>query len=70
MTHTFAIRFITASIDIRMGGKNKKLKVGKDRGKGTRVSGPKVTDSRSPSPLSEQGQAAEEPPMSPAFASS
>ena len=41
VTHTFAIRFITSSIDIRMGGKNKKLKAGKNRGKGTRVSSPK-----------------------------
>ena len=64
VTHTFAIRFITLSIDIRMGGKNKKLKAGKNRGKGTRVSSPKVTDSRNPSPLCEQGQAVEEPPMS------
>ena len=32
VTHTFAIRFITASIDTRMGGKNKKLKAGKNRG--------------------------------------
>ena len=48
-----------------MGGKNKKLKKGKNRGKGTRVSYPKVTDSRSASPLCEQGQAVEEPPMSP-----
>ena len=64
VTHTFAIRFITSSIDIRMGGKNKKLKAGKNRGKGTRVSSPTVTDSRSPSPLCEQGQAVEEPPMS------
>ena len=62
VTPTFAIRFITSSIDIRMGGKNTKLKAGKT-GKGTRVSSPKVTDSRSPSPLCEQGQA--KPPMSP-----
>ena len=34
VTHTFAIRFITSSIDIRMGGKNKKLKAGKTEGKG------------------------------------
>ena len=63
VTHTFAIRFITSSIDIRMGGKNKKLKAVKNRGKGTRVSSP-VTDSRSPSPLCEQGQAVEEPHIS------
>ena len=42
VTHTFAIRFITSSIDIRMDGKNKKLKAGKNRGKGTRVSSPKA----------------------------
>ena len=60
VTHTFAIRFITASIAIRMAGKNKKLKAGKNRGKGTRVSSPTVTDSRSPSPLCEKGQAVEE----------
>ena len=34
VTHTFAIRFMTSSIDIRMGGKNKKLKAGKTEGKG------------------------------------
>ena len=65
VTHTFAMRFLTSSIDIRIGGKNKKLKAGKNREKGTRVSSPKVTDSRSPSPLCEQGQVVEEPPMSP-----
>ena len=54
VTHTFAIRFITSSIDIRMGGNNKKLKAVKNRGKGTRVSNPrpKVTDSRSPKSFS------------------
>ena len=42
VTHTFAIRFITSSIDIRMGGKNKKLKAVKNRLIGTRVSSLKV----------------------------
>ena len=66
LTHTFVIRFLTSSIDIRIGGKNKKLKAVKNRGKGTRVSSPrpKVTDSRNSSPLCEQEQAAEEPSMS------
>ena len=41
-----------------MDGKNNKLKAGKNRGKWTRVSSPKVTDSRSP--LCEQGQVVEE----------
>ena len=34
VTHTFAIRCITSSIDIRMGGKNKTLKAVKTEGKG------------------------------------
>ena len=33
LTHTFAIRFVTSSIAIRIGGKNKKLKAVKNRGK-------------------------------------
>ena len=42
VTHTFAIRFITLLIDIRMGGNNKNLKASKNRGKGTRISSPKA----------------------------
>ena len=34
VTHAFAIRFITVSIDIRMDGKNNKLKAGKTEGNG------------------------------------
>ncbi len=44
-----------------MGGKKKKLKAGKNRGKGTQVI--RSSDSRSPSPLCEQ--TVEEPPQSP-----
>ena len=64
VTHTFAIRFITSSFDIRMAGKNKKLKAGKTEGKGRESVVLRLLIHSVHRHCASLGQAVEEPPMS------